>query len=113
MGASAPSPAASPAPVAASTPAHNVYSKDGLVLALQVQRSGATAQIVAKFRNESNFERLSHVGLQAAVPKSQKLQLSAISKAELDAGDEGVQTLRVTALNGVCPCPSVSSYISS
>lgn len=102
MGASAPSPSASPAPVAASTPAHTAYNKEGLVLALQVQRSGATAQIVAKFRNESNFDHFSNVGLQAAVPKSQKLQLSAISKADLDAGDEGVQTLRVTALNGVC-----------
>ncbi|CAI7589203.1 unnamed protein product [Penicillium pancosmium] len=103
MSASAPSPAASPAPVAASTPAHNAYNKDGLALALQVQRSGATAQIVAKFRNESNFDHFSNVGLQAAVPKSQKLQLSAISKADLDAGDEGVQTLRVTALNGALP----------
>jgi len=102
MGASTPSPSASPAPVAASTPAHTAYNKEGLVLALQVQRSGATAQIVAKFRNESNFDQFSNVGLQAAVPKSQKLQLSAISKADLDAGDEGVQTLRVTALNGVC-----------
>ncbi|KAJ5575219.1 Armadillo-like helical [Penicillium hetheringtonii] len=103
MGASAPSPSASPAPVAASTPAHTAYNKEGLVLALQVQRSGATAQIVAKFRNESNFDHFSNVGLQAAVPKSQKLQLSAISKADLDAGDEGVQTLRVTALNGALP----------
>lgn len=101
LGASAPSPSASPAPVSASTPAHTAYNKDGLVLALQVQRSGATAQIVAKFRNESNFDSFSNVGLQAAVPKSQKLQLSAISKPDLEAGDEGVQTLRVTALNGV------------
>ncbi|KAJ5085732.1 Armadillo-like helical [Penicillium argentinense] len=103
MGVSAPSPSASPAPVSASTPAHTAFNKDGLVLALQVQRSGNTAQIMARFRNESNFDRFSNVGLQAAVPKSQRLQLSAISKAELDAGEEGTQTLRVTALNGALP----------
>ncbi|KAJ5364211.1 AP-1 complex subunit gamma-1 [Penicillium cataractarum] len=102
-GASAPSPSASPAPVSASTPAHNVYNKDGLVLTLQVQRSGPNAQILARFRNESNFDSFANVGLQAAVPKSQRLQLSAISKADLEAGDEGTQTLRVTALNGALP----------
>lgn len=112
MGASTPSPSMSPAPVSASTPAHAVYNKDGLTLALQLQRSGTTAQIVAKFRNESNFDQFSNVGLQAAVPKSQRLQLSAISKSDLDAGDEGVQTLRVTALNGVCFFSSLITYFA-
>lgn len=102
FGASAPSPVASPAPVSASTPAHSVYNKNGLVLTLQVQRSGANAQILARFRNESNFDSFTNVGLQAAVPKSQRLQLSAISKADLEAGDEGTQSLRVTSVNGVC-----------
>lgn len=99
--AAAPSPTASPIPGVASAPAHAAFNKDGLALTLQVQRSGNNAQILARFRNESNFDRFSNVGLQAAVPKSQRLQLSAISKADLDAGDEGTQTLRVTALNGV------------
>ncbi|KAJ5938893.1 Armadillo-like helical [Penicillium verhagenii] len=103
MGASAPSPSVSPAPVAASTPAHTALNKDGLVLTLQVQRSGPNAQILARFRNESNFARFTNVGLQAAVPKSQRLQLSAISKADLEAGDEATQTMRVTALNGALP----------
>jgi AP-1 complex subunit gamma-1 len=102
MGASAPSPSSSPAPVSASTPAHTALNKDGLVLTLQVQRSGNNAQIMARFRNESNFDTFTNVGLQAAVPKSQRLQLSAISKADLEAGDEGTQSMRVTALNGVC-----------
>jgi AP-1 complex subunit gamma-1 len=102
MGASAPSPSSSPAPISASTPAHTALNKDGLVLTLQVQRSGNNAQIMARFRNESNFDTFTNVGLQAAVPKSQRLQLSAISKADLEAGDEGTQSMRVTALNGVC-----------
>jgi AP-1 complex subunit gamma-1 len=102
MGGSAPSPSTSPAPVTASTSAHTALNKDGLVLTLQVQRSGNNAQILARFRNASNFDRFTNVGLQAAVPKSQRLQLSAISKADLEAGDEGTQSMRVTALNGVC-----------
>ncbi|KAJ5184782.1 Armadillo-like helical [Penicillium cf. griseofulvum] len=103
MGGSAPSPSTSPAPVTASTPAHTALNKDGLVLTLQVQRSGNSAQILARFRNSSNFDRFTSVGLQAAVPKSQRLQLSAISKADLEAGDEGTQSMRVTALNGGLP----------
>lgn len=103
---STPSPSASPAPVSASTPTHQVFRKDGLVLTLQVQRSGPNAQIMARFRNESNFDRFTNVGLQAAVPKTQRLQLNAISKADLDAGEEGTQALRVTALNGVRILPS-------
>ncbi|CAI7573523.1 unnamed protein product [Penicillium glandicola] len=103
LGASAPSPSTSPTPVTASTPAHTALNKDGLVLTLQVQRSGNNAQILARFRNDSNFDRFTGVGLQAAVPKSQRLQLSAISKADLEAGDEGTQSMRVTALNGGLP----------
>ncbi|KAJ5713676.1 Clathrin/coatomer adaptor adaptin-like N-terminal [Penicillium malachiteum] len=103
MRASAPSPSASPAPAAASAPAHTVFNKNGLVLSLQVQRSGVNAQILARFRNESNFDTFKNVGLQAAVPKSQRLQLSAISKADLEAGEDGTQTMRITALNGALP----------
>ncbi|KAJ5246501.1 Armadillo-like helical [Penicillium chermesinum] len=103
LGGGAPSQSASPAPVSASTPAHTAFSKDGLTLALQVQRSGNNAQIVARFRNETNFESFSNVGLQAAVPKSQRLQLSAISKSDIEAGEEGTQTLRVTAVSGALP----------
>ncbi|CAG8898218.1 unnamed protein product [Penicillium egyptiacum] len=103
MGASAPSPTTSPAPVTSSTPAHTALNKDGLVLTLQVQRSGNNAQILARFRNDSNFDRFTSVGLQAAVPKSQRLQLSAITKADLEAGEEGTQSLRVTALNAGLP----------
>ena len=86
-----------------STPAaHTAYNKNGLVLALQVQRNGtADAQILARFRNATAFDNFSNVGLQAAVPKSQRLQLSAINKADLNADEEGTQILKVAALNGV------------
>ena len=86
---------------ASSAVIHQVYSKNDINLTLQVQRSAGVAQIIARFRNDSNFDRFSGVGLQAAVPKSQKLQLNAISKAELDGGEEAVQQMRVTAATGV------------
>ncbi|KAF7589441.1 clathrin associated protein complex large subunit [Aspergillus hancockii] len=96
-------PAASTPPPSAPT-AHAAFEKNGLALTLQVQRgSGGNAQLQARFRNTSDFSRFSGVGLQAAVPKSQRLQLSAINKPDLDAGDEGVQMLRVASLNGALP----------
>jgi AP-1 complex subunit gamma-1 len=80
---------------------HETYNKNNLNLTLQIQRSGGVAQILAHFRNESNFDRFSNVGLQAAVPKSQRLQLNAISKADLDGGEEASQQMRVMAATGV------------
>ncbi|RDW93309.1 AP-1 complex subunit gamma [Aspergillus mulundensis] len=95
-------PVSTPSP---STPAaYTAYNKNELVLSLQVQRgNNNTAQIQARFKNDSSFSQFTSVGLQAAVPKSQRLQLSAINKAELEAGDEGVQMLKVTGLNGPLP----------
>ncbi|KAL9036591.1 MAG: hypothetical protein Q9214_006062, partial [Letrouitia sp. 1 TL-2023] len=62
-----------------SPPRHQAYKKNDLLVTLQVQRNAqGAAQITASFRNEGNFETLRGVGLQAAVPKSQKLQLNAI-----------------------------------
>ena len=93
-------------------PIHQAYTKNGITLTLQVQRSstaggGGGAQIIAKFKNESNFARFSDVGLQAAVPKSQKLQLAPINKADLEGGEEGVQQMRLVGTSGVSslfPC---------
>ncbi|KAI1982831.1 clathrin associated protein complex large subunit [Ophidiomyces ophidiicola] len=83
---------------AAATRGHTAFNKNDLALKLQVQRSGpSAAQILAKFCNTSNFDRFANVGLQAAVPKSQKLQLSAINKAELDGGEEGSQSMKITS----------------
>ncbi|KAL2855115.1 adaptin N terminal region-domain-containing protein [Aspergillus pseudodeflectus] len=94
-------PVSTPSPSAPA--AYTAFNKNDLVLSLQVQRGNNTAQIQARFRNDSSFSHFSNVGLQAAVPKSQRLQLSAINKAELDAGEEGVQMLKVTALTGSLP----------
>ena len=92
----------SPPPQAsASAQAHNAYQKNDMLLTLQVQRNAGVAQILARFHNTSNFSRFSGVGLQAAVPKSQKLQLNAVSKAELEGGEEVTQGMRVSPVTGV------------
>ena len=88
---------------APNTQAHAAYNKNDISLTLQVQRNAGVAQILARFRNTSNFDRFGGVGLQAAVPKSQKLQLNAVSKAELEGGEEATQAMRVSAVQGVSP----------
>ena len=95
----------SPPPQTSSSPGlgipHQAYNKNAMILTLQVQRVSGNAQILARFRNTSNFDRFSGVGLQAAVPKSQKLQLNAISKAELEGGEDATQQMRIAAVTGV------------
>ena len=88
----------SPSP---SSQAHTAYHQNGLLLTLSVQRNAGLAHILARFRNESNFDRFTGVGLQAAVPKSQKLQLQGISKGELDGGEEATQGMKVAGVSGV------------
>ncbi|KAI9703728.1 MAG: clathrin associated protein complex large subunit [Candelina mexicana] len=83
--------------------AHPAYNKNDLNITLQVHRNAGTAQVLARFRNTSNLNSLTGVSLQAAVPKSQKLQLNAISSAELDAGQEATQQMRITGVNGPPP----------
>ncbi|KAK0510081.1 hypothetical protein JMJ35_007475 [Cladonia borealis] len=97
---SPPPQAASPAP---NTQAHTVYNKNNMLLTLQFQRNAGIAQVLARFRNTSNFDRFSGVNLQAAVPKSQKLQLNAVSKGDLEGGEEATQAMRVSAVQGALP----------
>jgi Adaptin C-terminal domain len=56
---------------------------------------------LARFKNTSNFDRLNGVGLQAAVPKSQKLTLQAINRSMLEAGEEATQAMKVVGATGV------------
>ena len=77
------------------------YNKNDLLITFSVQRNPQAVQVTAKFKNTSNFESLEQVNLQAAVPKTQKLQLQAISTSELDAGQEATQQMRITSVQGV------------
>lgn len=103
------SPPQTAAQMSSGSVAHEAYNKNEIILTMQVQRSAGVAQVLARFRNTSNFDRFSGVGLQAAVPKSQKLQLNAVSKADLDGGDEATQQMKITAVTGVSETLPVSS----
>lgn len=93
----------SPPPQAAPTiPNHACYNKNDLNIALQLQRNAeGTVQIMARFTNNSMHQSLSNVSLQAAVPKTQKLQLNAMSNQELSPGAEATQSMRITGSKGV------------
>lgn len=96
-GMSSPPPQAAPSGPAS----HDVYNKNDLVITFQLQRIGGAIQVLARFRNAGAFENLSAVTLQAAVPKTQKLQLQAISSSDLQGGQEATQQMRITGVSGV------------
>lgn len=102
------SPVASPPPQqqqqAAPSSAGSIpcYNANDLNVTFQVQRNAeGLIQAVARFQNTSGSASLSNVGLQAAVPKSQKLQLLPISSSELGPGAETTQMMRVAGCKGV------------
>jgi AP-1 complex subunit gamma-1 len=94
-------PAAAHSPLPAS--AHAAYNKNGLNITLQLQRNQSGIQILGRFRNTGGV-KLTNVSLQAAVPKTQRLQLQQISTTEIGPGDEATQQLRVVGVNGVSRC---------
>ncbi|KAF2845870.1 Adaptor protein complex AP-1 gamma subunit [Plenodomus tracheiphilus IPT5] len=102
-GMSSPPPQASTPPVASGPPAHPAYHKNDLQITFQLKRDANAVQLLARFRNTGSFAQLSGVNLQAAVPKSQKLQLQPISTSELDGGQDATQQMRVTSVNGPPP----------
>lgn len=111
-GAPAASPVPTPSPSSA-TPAHTAFNKNDLLLTLQIQRNASGgAQILARFKNTSGFDRFTGVGLQAAVPKSQRLQLNAMNKPDLDSGEEGTQGMKVAAVTGVSLTQSIYRCLS-
>ncbi|KAI1645739.1 Adaptor protein complex AP-1 gamma subunit [Daldinia loculata] len=76
------------------------YNANGLNITLQLQRNAEGAiQVLGRFRNTSGGP-LSNVGLQAAVPKSQKLQLMSISNSDIAPGTEATQMMRITGSKG-------------
>lgn len=97
-------PVSSPPPqtTTASVPSHPCYDKNDLNIILQLQRNAeGVTQVLARFKNSSMQHTLSAVALQAAVPKTQKLQLNAMSSPELGPGAEGTQSMRITGSKGV------------
>ncbi len=104
--------AASPPPAAPTPQApagHPCYDANGLNVTIATQRNAeGMVQATARFRNTGGAA-LSGVGLQAAVPKSQKLQLMNISSSDLGPGVEATQLMRVMGCKGVSG-PSLSFF---
>lgn len=97
--AASPPPQAAPAGAASGFPC---YDNNGLNVTIQTQRNAeGIIQALARFRNTGAGGSLSGVGLQAAVPKSQKLQLLSISSTDMGAGAEATQAMRVAGCKGV------------
>jgi AP-1 complex subunit gamma-1 len=90
---------------------HPAYNKNDLSVSIQISRAGNGAQALARFKNNSAFEQLTGVGLQAAVPKSQKLTLQGINKSTLEGGDEATQGMKIVAATGVSNCWRVNTGI--
>jgi AP-1 complex subunit gamma-1 len=100
------------APVA--IPGHPCYDKNNLNITLQLQRNAeGIVQVMSRFRNTSLFESISNVALQAAVPKTQKLQLNAMSNSELAPGSEANQSMRITGSKGVSFGPRTCERIAT
>lgn len=81
--------------------AHTAYNKNDLLVTFAIQRTAQAVQVAAQFTNQSSMSTFSAVNLQAAVPKTQKLQLQAISSSELEGGQEAGQMMRVSGVSGV------------
>ncbi|KAK8135889.1 hypothetical protein PG984_003829 [Apiospora sp. TS-2023a] len=81
-------------------PAHPCYDANGVNVTLALQRNAEGAiQVTGRFRNSSGGP-ISGAGLQAAVPKSQKLQLLNISNTEIPSGGEATQLMRIVGAKG-------------
>lgn len=77
------------------------YEKNELRLTFQIQRNAeGTVQVLARFKNTSLQSPISNLVLQAAVPKTQKLQLNAISNTDLVPGAEASQVMKIIGSKG-------------
>ncbi|KAI0124347.1 adaptin N terminal region-domain-containing protein [Xylariales sp. AK1849] len=76
------------------------YDANGVNVTLSLQRNAEGAvQVSGRFRNSSGVQ-ISNAGLQAAVPKSQKLQLLSISNTDVPSGGEATQLMRIVGSKG-------------
>ena len=101
MGSAAPQSQAQ-GPSATGTAELPCYDSNGLKVTIQIQRNAeGLIQATARFSNSLGAGELSNVGLQAAVPKTQKLQLLSISSVQLGPGAEATQMMRISGCKGV------------
>ena len=94
--------ASPPLPSASQAGGMACYDSNGLQVTFQIQRNAeGMVQATARFQNTNDSASLSNVGLQAAVPKTQKLQLLSISSSDLAPGAVATQMMRVSGCKGV------------
>ncbi|GAA6008069.1 hypothetical protein JCM11491_001870 [Sporobolomyces phaffii] len=98
--ASTPSAPAPAAPVAApATPAaplpHEAYAGNGLKITLTPIRDSNNRNVVNILAKFTSTQPVQAVNFQAAVPKTQKLQMLAMSKTDVNPGSTETQQLRV------------------
>ncbi|GAA5973047.1 hypothetical protein JCM11641_000382 [Rhodosporidiobolus odoratus] len=94
----APSPTPAPAPAAvapAGPQAHEAYNRNGLRITLTPVRDTNNRNVVNVLAKFTSTEPVSAVNFQAAVPKTQKLQMLAMSKPDVQPGSTETQQLRV------------------
>ncbi|KAM0280306.1 hypothetical protein ACHAQH_004142 [Verticillium albo-atrum] len=104
-----------PPPASAAPQAYSgipCYDGNDLNVTFQVQRNAeGLVQATARFKNLSGSITLSNVGLQAAVPKSQKLQLMGISRTDLGPGADATQIMRVSGVKGFLPGQWLDTFV--
>lgn len=103
---SAPTPAPASTPAAAAAPtqpasakAHTVYDKHGLKITFTPTTNPARPEIVNITARFTTTSPVSNVNFQAAVPKTHKLQMQAISNSDVAPGATETQALRVMVPN--------------
>ncbi|KAF4121788.1 AP-1 complex subunit gamma-1, partial [Geosmithia morbida] len=98
---STPPPQQQQAPAAPTVGGQPCYNGHDLNVTFHTQRNAeGMIQATARFQNTSTGASLTNVGLQAAVPKSQKLQLQSISSSDVGPGAEATQLMRVSGCKG-------------
>lgn len=80
---------------------HQAYSKNSLQIHFHIVRNADVIHIQNIFRNTSKASPITNISLQAAVPKSHRIQILAISSNNLNGGEETKQQMSVVAVNGV------------
>ncbi|KWU44614.1 AP-1 complex subunit gamma-1 [Rhodotorula sp. JG-1b] len=92
----APTPApAAPAAAASGPQAHEAYNRNGLRITLTPVRDANNRMVVNILAKFEATQPTSSVNFQAAVPKTQKLQMLAMSKTDVAPGSTETQQLRV------------------
>jgi len=73
-----------------------VYNKNGFSMALNILSHGADVTVQACFTCTTDVQ---HIMLQAAVPKTQQLQMLPLSKSSIVPGEQATQNMRISGVS--------------